>query len=237
MTDANFRERLDVIIAGKPDDEDGLTSQPLHAAYAEFHDIPIPTRRCPLDAIRAWFEGYDSRIDRLQTTKPEVVATARPLHDSLSPWTRVLGDSILRLMVREYEADMDPTRDWSKYDVEVREADDWQAQHFASPAGGRIEVDPAKGKFAVYERVLPEMINAYDVAPLRGLPAKLAVRFKQHQFDMLLNLAGSAEAMAKCKFGVAVGLTEKPHLSIRWDDTSEEVVFMAVGYFGAAVIS
>ncbi len=237
MVDANFYKRLDATIAGKPDDEGNLPFVSLGEAHAEFHSLPVPECPASPSTIAWWFAGYDSLIDILQTDKPWVVALARPSHDSLSPWTRALGDSILRPMVREYEANMDPARDWSKCDVEVRKADDWQAQHFTSLAGGHIYVDPERGKFAVCERVLPEMINAEDIAPLHGLPAKLATRFKQHQFDMLRDLAGSVEAMAKCKFGVAVGLTEKPHLSIRWDIKSEEIVFMARGYFGAAVIS
>lgn len=236
MVDADFYERLDLMIAGKPSDERALTSQPLHDAYAEFHGIPTLIHRCPPDTIKAWFKGYESLWSPMEVRSPEKTATYIGELTGNQPegWRTALGDSILRNLVLEYDADTASERDWSGCDVEVRHADGFRWEYFS---GDAIKVDPVEGKFAVCERVLPEMMNGYDVAPLRGLPAKLATRFKQHQFDVLRDLAGSVEAMAKCKFGVAVYLSEKPRLSIGWDRHTEELVFGARGYFGAAVIS
>lgn len=181
-------------------------------------------------------QGYESLWSPKEVRSPEETATYIGELASSQPegWRTALGDSILRNLVLEYEADTAADRDWSGYDVEVRQADEFRWEYFS---GGSIKVDPVEGKFAVCERVLPEMINACDIAPLRGLHAKLAVLFKQHQFGVLRDLAGSVEAMAKCKFGVVVDLSENPRLSIGWDRATEELVFGARGYFGAAVIS
>ena len=159
------------------------------------------------------------------------------MHDRSEAWRTVLGDSILRNLALEYEADMDSTRDWSKCDVEVRRAAEFRWKHFTSPSGRAVTFRAEDIKFSVCERVPPDRFNAYDIDPLRDLPARLAQRFKQRQFEVLRDLAGSVEAMGNCKFGVAVGLTEKPRLRIRYDQSTEEIIFGAIGYFGAAVIA
>lgn len=238
MDDAEFHKRLDATIVGKPDETSALSSEPLHEAYAAFHGIATPIPRCRPATITSWFVEYDSPFSPPEVRAPEeTVAFISEMNDRSEAWRTALGDSILRNLVLEYEADLDTARDWSGCDVEIRKADKFRWEHFESPQGGLVKIDPAKGKFAVCERVPPERINGYDIDPLRGLPARLAQRFKSHQFETLRNLAGSVEAMADCKFGVAVDLTEKPRLRIRYDQVTEEIVFVAIGYFGAAVIA
>lgn len=233
MDDAEFHKRLDATITGEPDEDGNLPFASLLESHAVFHDMPVPGTAPSPGVIARWFAGYDRLYDSSLEDKPGVVGLMRPSHFSLDPWTRAVGDSLNRLMVREYEADADPSRDWNKHDVEIRKGSLYW-EHFTSPQGGLVIVAPEKGKFSVCERVPPERINGYDIDPLRGLPARLAQRFKQRQFEILRDLAGSVEAMSNCKFGVAVELTEKPRLRIQ---VTEEIIFVAMGYFGAAVIA
>lgn len=237
MNTVDFCKRLDATIAGKPDETSALSSEPLHEAYAAFHGIATPIPRCRPATITSWFVEYDSLFSPPEVRAPEETAAfISKMDDRSEAWRTALGDSILRNLVLEYEADTDATRNWSKCEVEIRKGD-FYWKHFTSPQGGLVIVDPEKGKFSVCDRVPPERINAYDIDPLRDLPARLAQRFKQRQFEILRDLAGSVEAMGSCKFGIAVYLTEKPRLRIRYDHVTEEIIFGAIGHFGAAVIA
>lgn len=179
-----------------------------------------------------WFAGYDSLYDSLRKDKPEVVLTMHPSRFSMDPWTRVLGDSLNRLMVREYEVDADPARDWNKRDREIRKSP-FGTEEFLAPSGRVVRVAPftSKDMITVRRQVRPEAIASGDLTPLQGIPRELAVRFKKCQSIRLRRLARDMNNLA---VGVVVYPTEAPCLRITI--AGNEIVFGAIGYFKATVI-